>query len=364
MNVIAPGANAPRRTRLVIIDDSAFMRVAIRKMVERDGTVEVVGEARDGRAGAEMVATLRPDVVTMDVEMPVMDGIQATRQIMAHQPTPVIMVSSITTPNAEATIKALREGAVDFVSKGSSFVDLDIVHIEQELRSKIQFWARHPLGGRTVKTGQAAAALPAAMEPARQPANVDLIVVGVSTGGPRTLPDLLRAMGRMRCPVVVAQHMPEVFTASFAKQMAQDTGLPVVEGCDGDSLKTGVVTVLRGGCDFAIRRGLDGGFRLDLSPVLDAVVHPSVNRLFTSAAACAGSPVAVILTGMGDDGTEGAKDFRRRRMPVLAQEPSCCVVGGMPGAAANAGAVSELLTIEGLGRRLKQWAGVRLATVN
>lgn len=347
------------KKRLLIVDDSAFMRVAIRKMVERAPDLEVVGEARNGVIGVEMVRSLQPDVVTMDVEMPEMDGISATRTIMAERPTPVIMVSSITQPNADATVRALREGAVDFVSKSSSFVDLDIINVERELLDKIRFWASHPLA----RPKTAAAKAPAAPAPPKVATAadgtrpVDLVVIAVSTGGPRTLPDLLRHMGRLRCPVVVAQHMPEVFTASFAKQLAQDTGLDVVEAGDGGPLIPGQIAVLRGGTDSAVRKGLNGGLRLDIDFQAAATVHPSADLLFATAARAASHPVGVILTGMGDDGTRGGGELFRRSHPILVQTPDSCVVGGMPGAAIQAGITSDILPLDSLGRRLRQWAG-------
>lgn len=359
MNAVLPDrapALGVRPIRLLVVDDSGFMRLSIRKMVERHGSIEVVGEARDGRTGVELARTLRPDVVTMDVEMPVMDGIEATHQIMQERPTPVIMVSSITQPNADATLRALREGAVDFVSKSSSFVDLDIVNVERELCGKIVFWS-HRMPG---LARRAAPHVPEQKRPveARTPRGaVDLVCIGVSTGGPRTLPGLLRSMGRLSCPVVIAQHMPDVFTASFAKQLAQDTGLPVSEGIEGAQLAPGTVTVLRGGTDFAVWRGLEGTLRLTERFQDEATVHPSVDLLLSTGAKAAKHPVAVILTGMGDDGTRGGAEMHQRGHPVLVQNAETCVVAGMPVAAANAGIASEVLDPESLARRLRHWAG-------
>ncbi|MBY0430738.1 MAG: response regulator, partial [Rhodospirillales bacterium] len=239
--------------RVLVVDDSGFMRVAIRKMIETESDISVIGEARDGSAAIQLVKDLDPDIITMDVEMAGMDGITAARTIMQQCPRPIIMVSSITQTGASATVEALKAGAVDFISKSSSFVSLDIVKIEKELKEKIRVHARKAgvLGTRPAARPMAfatpsqnpvprPAVLPAAMT--RTPS--DLVVIGVSTGGPRMLPDMLKAMGVPRQPVVVAQHMPPLFTKSFADHLTQDTGIPVFEGVDGCEAKPGTVLIL------------------------------------------------------------------------------------------------------------------------
>lgn len=340
--------------RLLVVDDSGFMRTAIRKMVEREPGITVVGEARNGAIGLEMARSLAPDVITMDVEMPEMDGLEATRRIMREAPAPIIMVSSLTQASADVTVRALREGAVDYISKSSSFVALDIIHIEEELREKIRYWARRRGKSPPPAPPRRSAATPAADRPL---ASVDLVAIGVSTGGPKTVPDLLARMGRLRCPVVVAQHMPEVFTASFAQQLARDVGLRVVEGTDGQQLLPGTVTILKGGIDTEVVRRIDGRLALWQRLHPEASIHPSVDVLFTTSARAAVQPVGVILTGMGDDGTRGGLEYRRRGFPVLVQEPDTCIVGGMPGAALQAGAASQSLPIPALAARLRAWAG-------
>ncbi|MGE5548749.1 MAG: chemotaxis-specific protein-glutamate methyltransferase CheB [Solirubrobacterales bacterium] len=344
--------------RLLIVDDSGFMRTAIRKMVERDGRVQVVGEARNGLIGVEMARSLRPDVITMDIEMPELNGLDATRLIMREIPTPIIMVSSLTQASADVTVRALREGAVDYISKSSSFVALDIIQIEQELKEKISYWARR----RGFSPPSAAAspqrsAAPPAADRLRGP--VEIVVIGVSTGGPKTVPELLAQTGRLNCPVVVAQHMPEIFTASFAQQLARDTGLSVMEGTDGQDLAPGTVTILKGGTDTEIVRRANGHLGLWVRLHADAPIHPSVDVLFASVAKASVQPVGVILTGMGDDGTRGGLDLVRRGFPVLAQEPDTCIVGGMPGAALGAGAATQSLAIPALAAKLRAWAGAR-----
>lgn len=347
----APVMQASSPARLLIVDDSGFMRMAIRKMVEHDSGIEVVGEARNGALGVEMAHSLRPDVITMDVEMPEMDGLEATRRIMRETPTPIIMVSSLTQASADVTVRALREGAVDYISKSSSFVALDIIQIESELRAKIRHWA-HPQPRKPQSVQPVRADVPAVSVAGP----IDLVVIGVSTGGPKTLPELLTATGRLGCPVVVAQHMPEIFTASFAQQLGRDTGLLVREGADGDVVEPGTVTILKGGTDTTLVSRTDGRFGLSVR-LQPGTIHPSVNALFLSAARVARRPLGVILTGMGDDGTLGAQEMVRRKFPVFVQDPDTCIVGGMPGAAMKAGAATASLPLGALADRLRALAG-------
>ena len=184
---------------------------------------------------------------------------------------------------------------------------------------------------------------------------LDLVVVGVSTGGPETLGVLLRALGTIGAPVVIAQHMPEFFTACLAESLSRDTGLVVREGEHRKPVLPGEITILPGARDAVVAPRGGGGFELRLTQS-SGVVHPSADLLFESAAMAARHPVAVILTGMGNDGTRGARRFARRNLPVLAQRPDSCVIGGMPSAAIEAGVVSESLSLYAIARNLRRWA--------
>lgn len=342
--------------RVLIADDSAFMRTAIRKMLHEDPGVEVVGEARNGLIAVQMVEQLAPDVVTMDVEMPEMNGLEATREIMRRFPMPIIMISSLTERGAATTLKAMEYGAVDFIPKKSSFVQLDIVQIGGELLTKVRYWARHRRGGRSAPTATVPAAQ-ASLRKVVQPGRPALVVVGVSTGGPGALPQVLSAMGRLACPMVIAQHMPPLFTKSLANTLRGDTGLDVVEGEDGMPLTAGRIVIAPGGTDSVVREPLPGQLSLHLRLRADLPIHPSVDVLFTSAVSISGVVVGVVLTGMGCDGTEGGKKLAERGGPFLIQEPASCVVDGMPGSALAAGIGSDLLSLADIGRRLKRWAG-------
>ena len=355
--------------RLLISDDSAFMRIAIRKMVEGSADIEVVGEAKTGQMCVEMAETLKPDVITMDVEMPVMDGLEATRQIMAKFPCPIIMLSSLTERNSVTTIKAMEMGAVDFIAKKSSFVQLDIVKIGDELVEKLRFWAkkrsrlssllqsRAPLSESPTAPNSSALRRPSTSAPP------GLVVLGISTGGPATLPLVLKSMGKLPCPMVVAQHMPPMFTSGFAKHLRAETGLDVVESTDSMEAKPGMVIIARGGTDVVVREPFPGKIMLYQKTDASAPIHPNADVLFRSAAAVSCPVVAVVMTGMGSDGTQGAKDLvARKGSAILAQEPNSCIVDGMPSSVIDAGMASAVLTPQELGTRLARLCAQRTSS--
>ncbi len=352
--------------RLLISDDSAFMRIAIKKMVESDPEIEVVGEAKTGQMCVQMAEQLKPDVITMDVEMPVMDGLEATRQIMARCPCPIIMLSSLTERNSVTTIKALELGAVDFIAKKSSFVQLDIVKIGGELVDKLKYWAKKRsrlslMQTRTVNFApKVDTQLPVHLRRVDASAPPGLVVLGISTGGPATLPIMLKAMGRLSCPMVVAQHMPPMFTSGFASHLRAETGLEVVESKDGMELLPGMVVIAKGGTDVVIREPFPGKLMVYEKTDPEAAIHPNADVLFRSAAGVSCPVAAVIMTGMGSDGAKGGKDLvSRKAAHVFAQEPSTCIVDGMPASAIDAGIASAVLSPQDIGAKLARMAGQR-----
>jgi two-component system chemotaxis response regulator CheB len=363
--------------RLLISDDSAFMRIAIRKMVESHTDIEVVGEAKTGQMCVQMARELRPDVITMDVEMPVMDGLEATRQIMAATPCPIIMLSSLTERNSVTTIRALELGAVDFIAKKSSFVQLDIVQIGADLVEKLRYWGKKKTGLGSLQSlrsfahKSAPTSIPGSLGakpavPVRQLRSVPqgqpagLVVLGISTGGPATLPHVLKAMGRLGCPMVVAQHMPPMFTSGFAAHLRSETGLDVVESSEQMELKPGMVVIAKGGADVVIREPFPGKLMLYQKTDLQASIHPNADVLFRSAAAASCPVVAVVMTGMGSDGMLGTKDLvARKNGHVLAQDPDSCIVDGMPASTINAGLASAVLSPQEIGMRLSRLCASR-----
>jgi two-component system chemotaxis response regulator CheB len=336
--------------RVLVVDDLAFMRIAIRRMIDRDAEMTVVGEARTGAEALALARSLQPDVITMDVEMPEMDGLEATSAIMAEvSPAPsIVMVSAMTQGGAATTLDALRRGAVDFVSKSSIFAATDLAHIENELLRIIRAWA--------ARRDKPVPVLPRHAPPPAAPAAPDVIVIGSSTGGPQALSVLLGAMGRVSAPVVIAQHMPRYFTASLAEMLAADTKQDVREGAPHEVVQGGTVYMVPGGQHGALVRGL-AGFRLVLTEATDGI-SPSVDRLFHSAATTAAMPLGVVLTGMGSDGRAGALALRARAAGVLVQAPAECVVAGMPESAITAGAASAVLRLADIAA----WIGAACGT--
>lgn len=350
--------------RLLISDDSAFMRIAIRKMVESEPDIEVVGEAKTGQMCVEMARDLRPDVITMDVEMPVMDGLEATRQIMAATPCPIIMLSSLTERNSVTTIRALELGAVDFIAKKSSFVQLDIVQIGADLIEKLRYWAKkktHVAALRSLNApvpGPKSLGTPAGERQLRTVPNgpgAGLVVLAISTGGPATLPMVLKSMGRLPCPMVIAQHMPPMFTSGFASHLRSESGLDVMESTDQMELKAGMVVIVKGGTDVVVREPFPGKLMLYQKTDPNAGIHPNADVLFRSAAAASCPVIAVVMTGMGSDGMLGVKDLlARKNAHVLAQSPESCIVDGMPTSTINAGLASAVLAPTEIGTRLSR----------
>jgi two-component system, chemotaxis family, protein-glutamate methylesterase/glutaminase len=336
--------------RVLVVDDQRFMRIALRQIIESEGDIRVVGEARTGVEAVAMARELKPDAVTMDIEMPEMDGLDACASIMREvTPKPaIIMVSAHTQTGAAAAVRALHLGAVDFVSKTSIVAKTDLARIDAELRPKLRAWStRHRMPG-----GPASPA--AATGERSHEGGADVIAIAASTGGPQALTVLLRALGPIETPIVIALHMPEFFTASFAQMLGQDTGTSVQEGSHGLVLGPGTVVLIPGGRDGVIMRHRAGGYELRLVKVA-ARVHPSGDALLESAAMMAKFPVGIVLTGMGEDGARGAAALLRRKAPVLVQEPSSCVVDGMPRAAIAAADGVRVLALEQMAATLVVW---------
>ncbi|MEI8393614.1 MAG: chemotaxis protein CheB [Rhodospirillaceae bacterium] len=391
--------SAPRHIRLLIVDDSRFIRMALRAIVDIDPDIEVIGEACNGADAIALARVLRPDVITMDLEMPDIDGLEAIAAIMAERPTPIIVLSAHTRTGVWTTFQALGRGAVDFIEKPVALESMDTRTIERDFLSKIHHWSRRPHGApwgarhqplSGSNTSQPPTTAPPTHTPAppthtpppppppppppsvthgrrpkpqslpaasNRPGNCDLVVVAVSTGGPNTMPLLLRGMaGPLRCPMVVAQHMPGLFTSGFAEHLALASGLEVIEGEDNMPLSPGRIVIIAGGCDGEILR-TPTGLRLRQRRGDDSVIHPSGDLLFESAVIAARTPVAVVLTGIGCDGTAGARSFAARQFPVLVQTPATAVVWGMPSSVIEAGYATRIANAEEIGLELARLAG-------
>jgi two-component system chemotaxis response regulator CheB len=339
--------------RVLVVDDQRFMRIALRQIIESEGDMRVVGEAGTGVEAVALARELKPDAVTMDIEMPEMDGLDACTSILREvTPKPaIIMVSAHTQAGAKSAIEALQRGAVDFVSKASVVAKTDLAQIDSELRPKLRAWST-PRGPASARR----AAAPA--ETAAPERAIDIVAIAVSTGGPQALTALLKAMGPIEPPVVIALHMPEFFTASLAQLLSGDTGCAVSEGSHGMPLAPRTVTLVPGGRDGIVARHRGGGYELRLVKV-KASAHPSGDALLESVAVVAQAPVGVVLTGMGEDGMRGAAALHRRGAPVLVQEPSNCVVDGMPRAAIAAAPGARIQTLDDIAATLAAWSAHR-----
>lgn len=353
---------------VVVVDDSAFMRKAIATMLEKDPKIKVVATARNGAEGLDLIRKHQPDVVTLDIEMPKMDGLTALKHIMMEMPRPVLMVSSLTTEGAESTLKAMELGAVDFIPKQLSKVSLDIIKIEEDLRQKVltvggrKFRApsrpvlspsapRLPRGGTTApaRPAPAPAAPPrAATVRAKSGQKRDVVAIGVSTGGPPAVQKVLAGLpADFPAGILIAQHMPGAFTGPFAKRLDGISKLKVKEAENGEQFRPGHVYVAPGGKHLRIEQQVSRISIIVADEPAEALYKPSANELITSVANGVGCrALGVILTGMGNDGMEGIKALKNHGGRALAQSDATCVVYGMPKAIVDAKLADEIVDID------------------
>lgn len=337
MNLISP------TVRVLVVDDSAFIRYTLTKHLEADPAISVVGTARDGLEALAKIPALRPDVVTMDVEMPGMDGLTTLQRVMKECPTPVIMLSSLTQRGARTTIQALMRGAVDFVPKPTASTDLREVIEELIAKIKAAAGVRSMPALSSVAEGVSAAGYETPAPRSEERAGLSpfrigdpLVIIGSSTGGPRALQQVIPNLpGDLPAAVVVIQHMPAGFTAPLAQRLNEASVLTVQEAADGDRLARGLVLLAPG--DYHLR--FQGGKQvvLDQGPRVNHV-RPSVDVTIESAVAYHGAAViGVILTGMGSDGAAGARLIKQAGGRVIVEDESTAVVYGMPRSVAEAG---------------------------
>ncbi|MBI1336539.1 MAG: chemotaxis-specific protein-glutamate methyltransferase CheB [Phycisphaera sp.] len=339
--------------RVVVVDDSAFMRRAVKQMLESDGDIEVVASARNGREGVELVEKLKPDLVTLDIEMPEMDGLTALRHIMRKCPTQVMMLSSLTTEGSHAALTALKLGAADFLAKDMSQVSLSVTNIQDELVQKAR-----QLGGagnRRFTKAVKPTATRFDQPPIFRSGQFDVVCIGSSTGGPPVLETILCPLpASMSAPVVVAQHMPEIFTRSMTERLGRECPMPVVHVEDNMPLQPRTIHICPGGKHTHITKiGLAKYvLRVNNEPT-HAVYKPSVDALFSSAATSTASrTLGIVLTGIGDDGLRGSRDLLQAKGTILAQSEETCVVYGMPKAVTENGLVAASLTPEQIAQSL------------
>jgi two-component system chemotaxis response regulator CheB len=355
---VTPQAQQP--VRILVVDDSAFMRKALTMMLESDPGIKVVGTARNGEEGITKVRQLNPDLVTMDVEMPQMDGLTALRQIMKTNPVPVMMVSSITTDGAKATLEALELGAVDFIPKQMSYVSLDIVKIKDDLLAKIKdivrrkrvLMARYRTRASFVQAAGQIGTPPPAKSTYRHPGkrqhHISIVAIGSSTGGPPALRAVIPQLPRnFPAGIIISQHMPPMFTKSLAERLNDVSQLEVREAVDGDPIEAGTVLIAPGGKHLTVRR-YGGKARAVVSTEPATTLYkPCVDVMLAAAAKeYGGATMGVILTGMGHNGVVGARQVKEQGGIMIAQDEETSVVYGMPRSVVEAHLTDHVAPIE------------------
>ncbi|OPY83747.1 MAG: Chemotaxis response regulator protein-glutamate methylesterase [Syntrophorhabdus sp. PtaU1.Bin153] len=330
--------------RVLVVDDSSFMRKTVTRMLQSDENIQVVGTAGNGEEAINKIEALKPDVVTMDIEMPVMNGIEALKHIMAKNPLPVIVLSGISKEGADVTMEALNLGACDFMTKELTGLSGGVAGKETELINKVKDVAK-----KKVKF------LVRRLELAKRPVSLHgskrtkhaILSIGASTGGPPALQHILTSLPEdFPIPVVVAQHMPKLFTQTFAQRLNSLTHITVKEAEDKEPLRPGVVLIAPGDTHMGLKKN---GKDVTVEFVRDAgyVYRPSVDLLMiTTARVYDERAIGVILTGMGNDGLAGLREVKERHGFVIAQDEETCVVYGMPKAVVNARIADVVVPID------------------
>jgi two-component system, chemotaxis family, protein-glutamate methylesterase/glutaminase len=351
-----------KKIRVLVVDDSPFMCKVLEQIINSDPQLEVVGQGRDGRDGVNLAESLRPDVITMDINMPHVDGLQATELIMSQHPRPIVIVSSVSREGAASTLKALDLGAIDFVPKPSSGVDLDMTTVREELTRKLKLAAkvrvvrtatRSKLAMPTAPPGSGAGRSSSAAIAAQHGGKSPLIAIAASTGGPAAVTRVVSGLPKdFPAAVILVLHMPATFTKQFTVQLRELSALPVKEAESNETPQPGAIYVCPG--SHHLRLSLGGKISLDPGPRMNGY-RPCADVAFETIAAYA-RPLAigVVMTGMGNDAAKGAKAIKAAGGYVIAQDEATSMIFGMPSEAIQAGAVDEVLPLDGIAAALEK----------
>lgn len=336
--------------KVLIVDDSTFFRRRLTEIINADPRLEVVASAVDGKEAVEYVSRYRPDVVTMDLEMPVLDGIGAVKKIMQRRPTPVLMLSTWTTEGAKATLEALDAGAMDFLPKRFDELAQDASNARQKLCDRIYFLATQSQPYKPVQP------LPSVAPPSipLEKKKIELIVIGTSTGGPVALQHILSQLpAHFPFPIILLQHMPAAFTPSFADRLNAQCDIQVKEAQQDDVLQPGIAYLAPGGQQLLLK-----GRRRQLYLQIERSdqnisYHPCIDVTLESVShICPTQTLTIILTGMGTDGCEGAIKMHEKGSTVWAQDQQSSTIYGMPMAVAKAGVADKILSLMEIGKQL------------
>ncbi|KUO65604.1 MAG: chemotaxis response regulator protein-glutamate methylesterase [Gracilibacter sp. BRH_c7a] len=364
--------NKPLKTiKVLIVDDSPFIRMSLKKILDRDPGIEVVDTARDGREGITKLQALKPDVVTMDVEMPVMNGLQALEEIMRWQPTPIIILSSVTTEGAKLTIKAFDLGAAEVVAKPSGKAGDDLVALAEDLTLKVKSVAGIDPKRLKNRTIDCRGIVPT---PVSKPKNLDLktepkgtglstwprknievVAIGTSTGGPTALQIVLSKLPKnFPVPVIVSQHMPVGFTLSLASRLDSLSEVKIKQVENDEVLKPGTVYIGEAGKQFQVKKD-----RNELVAVIttespiNTLYKPSVDVMFMSLAKVVGGGVlGVVMTGMGTDGSQGMQELKNQGAFAIAESETTCIVYGMPRSIVERGLADRIEQLPNIGQAI------------
>jgi two-component system, chemotaxis family, protein-glutamate methylesterase/glutaminase len=351
----------PKKFRVLVVDDSAFMRKVLESIFNADDQLTVIGHAKDGREAIALAESLKPDVITMDLNMPHLDGLQATAQIMTTNPRPIVVVSSESKEGAASTLKALELGAIDFVTKPSSGIDLDMQSVKDDLLRKVRIAAKvrvvrtasrlaaqlqAPMNGGPVQKPQPPAARPAASVAIPSDMRFPVVVLAASTGGPATVMRLAPGFTKdFPAAVILVQHMPAAFTTQYALQLAEFTGIRVKEAEANEPVQPGTFYICPGGQH--LRVSATGRMQLDAATGRIDGYLPNIDVTMESVAAFAGAmSIGVVLTGMGSDGARGSRAIKNAGGYVVAQDEATSVIFGMPAEAIKTGAVDQVLGLD------------------
>lgn len=339
--------SSPPRVRVLIVDDSAMIRKVLALGLGRDPQIEVVGAASGAEQAFQMIKDLKPDVMTLDIEMPRMDGVTFLRRLMPVTPVPTVVISSATQRGAAVTLQALEAGALDIIAKPSLGIGEGLPDIMADVCRRVHAAAnaRPTLSTSTART---------VMRPQRTADQSTILVIGASTGGVQALTRVLQEMPPYAPGIVIVQHMPEGFTAAFANRLDANTAIRVREAKDGDRIVPGVALLAPGGDRHLVIQGRAPDWHVALvEGEPRCFSRPSVDVLFESAARTCGSRcAAALLTGMGKDGAEGLLALRRAGAQTMAQDEATSVVWGMPAAAIALGAAMQVLPLGGIAQGL------------
>ncbi len=344
--------------KVLVVDDSAFMRKVISEILTSASGIEVIATARNGREAVEKTNTLKPDVITMDIDMPEMDGLAALKIIMKECPTPVLMVSAHTQTGAEDTLKSFEYGAIDFIAKPGGSISLNLKDSKDEIITKVKAAAQVDVKKMKKNSKKQTSSKPLILKPRSKFALRKIVTIGSSTGGPSALEEVITKLpGDLPAPVLVVQHMPPDFTKSLAERLNRISAIEVREAKDGDMIQEGLVLIAPGDYHMELKNVKIGTEQIEMVRLnqrpRELGVRPCANIMIKSVASLHGkTSVSVILTGMGNDGTEGLKAIKSAGGQTIVQDKETSLIYGMPKSAVDAGVADYVVPLGRIAQKI------------